>query len=579
MTFAVAISVVFAANVALAKDVLQLIPADAIGFTVVNRLGETDANVQRLGRQMQLPLPSPLTLFRLRSGIDKGLDETAAAAMAVVAGQEAGQPPAGVFFVPVTDYDAFIGQLEPKDLQDGISEVRVQAKPLLVARKDGYAVMARPRDRAALERALADGEQIGRAVADFRSYLDAHDAAVVVTAGGVKLLATLGQHGLEQAKAAVRELGQDENPALAAIDLYAEMLRGFESEVDSLAIGMRLDEAGVLHLTSRTRFNPSGAVFPLLGDAKPYPGDLLAGLPAVPFVGAFAAVVSPEAFGPMLEMSGNMMKAVPQIYGMTPKQVDKMMELSKKTLKGFRGMSFLLGVGRPGDPLYSQMISVIRVDDADAYLANYRDYWKELDEAIEGAEGTFLGNMSLEEADVDGTSALKLTMGLWDGLAAGGVPDPQEFEAIMEKMFGPGGKMTMYLAAADQHKVLMSYTDTDLLATAMRCVKENQNQLSADQGMVKTAGLLPSGAQAVGYLDAGGMIAFFNRMTSLMPKPNAPPQLPGFPESPPIGWAAKASPEGLETHLVVPPEFCRAIGEYVTKVQKWQAELKAAQGP
>jgi hypothetical protein len=72
------------------------------------------------------------------------------------------------------------------------------------------------------------------------------------------------------------------------------------------------------------------------------------------------------------------------------------------------------------------------------------------------------------------------------------------------------------------------------------------------------------------------MVAFINRMVALMPTSPAPPTLPEFPEAPPLGWAAKASDEGLQTELVVPAELLSAIGKYAVTIQKWVADLKAA---
>jgi hypothetical protein len=554
--------------------VVELIPRDALAVTVVNGLANLDAKIQQLGRGTQLPLPSPFAVLETAAG--KGtLDQKAAAALALVPGPSDHPAPAVVLYVPVTDYDKLIVQLQAKDASQEIAEVRMMDQSLLATHKGNFAVMAEPAHRAILEKIVSGTENVAGELAEFESYLKEHDVAGVFTSSGVDMFVGLGQKGLEEAKAALKQRGGDEmNPGLAAIDLYAEMLRGLGSEVDGLGWGLKLDEKGVLHVTSRIRFNPAGAIAPLLRDAKPYEGDLLAGLPAVPFVFVFGAVVPPESYGPMMDLSGNFMKAAPQLYRLEPGQVDTMIQMSKESLVGFRGMTFLVGVGQPGDPLYSEMLGAMHVDDSADYLAKYQEYWKKLNQALGDAEGSFLANMALEEVEVDGVSAQKLTMGDW-GAFAGTVPEPEEFDAIMEKLFGPGGKMTAYLAAADKQTVLVNYTDTDLLKTAMRCVKTGEKRLADAADIRKTKALLPPGAQAVGFMSPKGLIAFINRMAALMPKRGGPPRLPEFPDAPPVGWAAKASPEGLETDLVLPAEVLSAIGEYVTTVQKWRAELKA----
>jgi hypothetical protein len=574
MTFAL-MALLACATTTTARNLAELVPKDALAVTVVNGLANLDAKIQQLGRGMQIPLPSPFATVRTMAGIQDTVDKGAAAGLALVPSANGHPAPAEVFYLPVTDYDKFIGQLQAKDASQKIAEVRMMNKPLLAARVGGYAVMSRPANRAILDKILAEEDTAAGEIGEFQSYLKAQDVAGVFTSSGVDTFARLGLQGLEEAKSAISQRGGDEMKAgLAAIDLYAEMLRGIGSEVDALAWGVKLDEKGVLHVTSRTRFNSAGAIAPLLRDAKPYEGDLLAGLPAVPFVGVFGGVVPPESYGPLMDMSANFMKAAPELYRLEPDQVDKMIDMSKETLVGFNGMAFLVGVGQPGDPLYSQMLGAMFVDDAAAYLARYKKYWKELDEALGDAEGSFLANMDLEEIEVDGIPAQKLTMGDWSAFT-GTLPDAEEFDALMEKMFGPGGKMTMYLAAGDKQTVLMNYTDTQLLKTAMRCIKTGENQLSDAAEVRKTMALLPSGAQAVGLMSPNGLIAFINRMAALMPKQGGPPRLPEFPEAPPVGWAAKASPKGLETDLAVPAQALSAIGQYVMTIRKWQAELKA----
>jgi hypothetical protein len=60
----------------------------------------------------------------------------------------------------------------------------------------------------------------------------------------------------------------EDNPAMAGIDIYVELLRALESEVETLGIGLKLDHDGVLRLTRRVRFQPSGTVAPMLAEAN-----------------------------------------------------------------------------------------------------------------------------------------------------------------------------------------------------------------------------------------------------------------------------------------------------------------------
>ena len=48
----------FVPAMAHAKDVVELIPSDNLGYVVINRLAATDGKIQALGKRMKLPIPS-----------------------------------------------------------------------------------------------------------------------------------------------------------------------------------------------------------------------------------------------------------------------------------------------------------------------------------------------------------------------------------------------------------------------------------------------------------------------------------------------------------------------------------------
>ena len=65
VTAAVTCLVLLAGSLAqAAQNPPEVIPEEALGFAVVNRLAETDAKIQRLAKELGLPVPSPLRMFQ-----------------------------------------------------------------------------------------------------------------------------------------------------------------------------------------------------------------------------------------------------------------------------------------------------------------------------------------------------------------------------------------------------------------------------------------------------------------------------------------------------------------------------------
>jgi len=560
-----------------AEDLLSVIPEQSLGFVLVNRLAESDAKIQALCRQMQLPAPSPLNMLKAQAGIKQALDEKGSAAIVVMSGEEAGSPPAAVLFLPVADYPQFIGQLKPEDASAKIVEVRIADQSLLVGNRGGYAVAVKPSNRRVLEQVLDLPKRPAADVVPLGELLADGDLAGAVTRRGVEFLSAKGQAALQQAKKDLAALPDDKKlgmeAAIAVFGVYEKMIKAAGEEINSYAFAARIDDGGNLHVTERVRVTPGGQAAKMLGQVKPPEGNLLAGLPEGPFVFALAGVLPESAGECLMQFSAEIMKAAPGLYGLNGQQVDKLIDISRQSMKRFRGMSMMMGVGQPGDPIYSNFAIVETVDDSKAFLAEYRKTIEVMNELLKDAKNSILGPSKLEEVEVGGTPALELTMKIPTPPTAANVPD---FDELMKKLFGPGGEIVVFFAAADDHTIVASYTGKKLLRESLQAAKGTSPGLAGDPELAKTAAMLPSGAQWVGYISPKGTIDFVKRVIpAFTPEGKTPPKLPECPETPPIGFAVKTAPDGLRSHTVVPAEVLKALGGLVAELRK-QTEIQKA---
>lgn len=546
-----------------AQDVTALIPGDTYGFVLVTGLTDPAGKIQAMGQRMKLPIPSLVPNKGAQDETIAGVDHSRPIALVLL---PTDQGPTLVLYVPVNDYAAFIEQLGAEDTDRQITPTSLMGQPVIVGDKSDHAVITWPGNQALLQKMLSEDVPPQGVTAAVKAMVGKHDVTAVLTSSGVRMLTALGLDGLEKLKANMRETLGEDNPALAGIEVYVHILAAIDSEVASAAVGLKLEEEGSLRVREQVWVRPSGKIAPIIRDIKPYDGDLLSGLPKTPYVIAFGGVIPAAAMQPMMNFSENLMKAMPELYGLSAEQIDEMMEMSIKYLPDLHGMSFLLGVGQEDTPLYSEMLGAMHVRDAPGYISSYREFWAELDEVIGDAEGSFFQDATLEEVNLDGIPVLKISMPIpeFQGL---NMPNQNELDVLMEKFYGPGG-LTMYLAAADDDTVLMAYTDTALLREALRIANDEPRQFSQDQNIVSTSRQLPTSAHAIGYWSPAGTIAFVNRMLQLVSGPEAGVRLPVFPQTPPVGWTITVTPEVVTTDTVIPAEIFEALGPYVQQVQR-----------
>ncbi|NQT39738.1 MAG: hypothetical protein HQ581_19740 [Planctomycetes bacterium] len=555
-----------------AANVLEVIPADALGFVTVNRLADADAKLVSLGERMKLPIPSALTAMKTMAGIKEGLDEKGTMAWALFSAGEEEFEPVMIGFVPVTDYQAFIAQLKPEKASAKITTVEVGRETLVVGQAGDFAVMAEASERRVLKRVLKSTKNIAGQLAPMQVWLDENDGSLVVTRQGIEAIATAARKGLKDAKEAMGAMGDEGQMAIAGLSMYDGLFDAMEAEVDTFAAGARLDDQGNTHLLSRTRFVAGGQAAKMAGDFKGFEGHPLAGLPSGPFVFAGAGVMPEGMAEAVMKMSIGMMKAMPQLYGLDEEQAEKLLRPSIEMMKSMHSMSMRMGVGKENASLYSEMNGIMRVDDAASFMADYAKYMKAFSSAVGSGEGAMKGLFKIKskEIEIDGRPALQFEMAIPTAGMGGTGPGAVEMEKMMAKMFGPGGKIMVYIAAADEHTVVFVYTSRDELRRCIEAVRNPQGSLSADPGVAKTDALLPENAPWVGYWSPGGTVAFVQRMMGMFVpevEKDFKIKIPDFPETPPVGFAANLTSGELQTDLVVPAAVLQATGKYIAEVQ------------
>jgi len=258
---------------------------------------------------------------------------------------------------------------------------------------------------------------------------------------------------------------------------------------------------------------------------------------------------------------------MPELYGLSEEQIERFRDILPLSMQSVRSMSLVMGVGEPGDAIYGNTVSLMKVDDAKAFMADYEEYTKAYNKIVRGADSLILRPMKISRKEIFGVESLVLKMPVPTVVPEGSPPEVDAMmKRMMELMFGPGGSLTVYLVPADDETVVMSYTKRGMLRRTLRALENPKRSLSRDPKVASTTALLPKDAQWVVYMSPAGML---DMLRSIIPAVTPPgekaPPLPEFPPTPPVGVAMTTTSTGLESHMAIPISVLQAIAEAAEK--------------
>jgi hypothetical protein len=557
--------------------VLELVPEDALAIVLFNHLDKVDEQIGKLAHETQIPTPTLLPLLKTLTGIHEGLDEHGSVVLALMPADAAGAASIAVIFVPVSDYKKFVGQLKPDDASAEIAEVSIGSNAHAIAHKGDFAVVVGKANKDTLKKVLSSSRNVTPVIGALAGWMSEQAISFVATPSGVKLGVAAARKGLAQMKAVFANSNEPTMKMTGVnLDFYDSLLQFADKEINRFAIGWHVDNDGGLHVDSRTVFVAGGSWATAAGAVEAPPGDRLTCLPGGPFMLAFDGAMPKSFSKEMLNMSVDMINNMSKAAGgkeLTEEQSKQLNVLMEKSMAGLRSMSMVMGAPKPGGSMYSNMVVVMKVTNASQYMADYQEAMEKMTDIIKaiGVQLPFV--QDIKKAKINGADGLELTMDM--SAMFKNLPNNPASTKMLQMMFGPGGKMTVYIVPIDGTTVAISYINSDNIARVKTACQNPQSSLAADTDIAQTAKLLPPGAQWVGYLSPKGFTDFISAFMSSALPPGAAPAIPAFPQTPPIGFAAEQSSKGLDLQLIIPGAALKGIGDYVKQFSAPKAPPRA----
>ena len=554
--------------------VLKVIPEDAYAVVVVTHLDKADEQISKLGQEMQMPVPPVLQMLKARAGVQEGVDDHGSAAMAFLPGDNGSAAPP-VAFVPVTDFTKFIGQLQPEDATAAITKITIAGEDCLAGKKEGFAVLADAGQKDLLKKVLDSSRPIGPVIGSLAGWAGEHEIAFVATPTGVKKGVAAARKGLEQIKNVVANSGApNAKMATQGFEVYDLLLKSADKEVSQFGLGMRVDNDGGLHIDSRTLFVAGGTWTAAARDLKAPEGMRLSCLPAGSYLMAFDGAMPKSFSKSFLNMSVDMINNLSKASGgkeLTEDQIKQMNDLMEKSMAGMRSMSMVMGVPKPGGSFYGNMVGVLKVDNSKEYMANYQKSIEGIRDFMKQNNIAFPFPQEVEKTKIDDVDGLKMSMDMSKMFAQ--MPNNPASKQMLQMMFGPEGKLNVYVVPIDETTIALSYVTPDNIARIKAACKNPGTSLGADADIAQTAKLLPAGAQWIAYLSPKGFVDFVGSFMMGMAggAGGAMPMIPPFPQTPPIGIGVESSAKGLDAAIVIPGGALKGVATYIQQMQHMMA--------
>jgi hypothetical protein len=577
-----------------AADILHNLPIDSLGFVVVRNLASTDAKILKLLRTVEGPNLGPLMFLQAATGVNDGLDPQGDLLFAILPGAGAADSsPQFAVWLPARDYDAIITSLGGAAGQQ-IVGVTIANEDVLIARHGGRALVMDPDQRERMERMLAAEPNPPPQIAAWNQWIDANDITAVALPNGVRTIvawAAAAKPASPQHPQAGDDLfGADQTPdpndpftalpntpgssneittmlrtTIRKWTITSRQLTKMAIQARLLGCAVRLDETGnlrsALRLLGADRVSSTTSA-----PATPQPPALYEG-------GNFVLHGSGDLPPPLASIAaGAYVRSLIEDLK-TEEGIllgDRLMgQLQLAVERAGTGVLSAVVLTQPGDKqegVYTNEFLVVRAASAAAFADNAKEVMRLWNSMNRDAQSEMRLLFDVEEVKLGDRTATQYSV---DIAAADGAPELPEIRQAMEQLFGPGGKLRVWIVPVDEENVLLATATPDQVAAALQVLDRKQTVDWSQQDIAPINRLLPAEANWRLFFSPHHHNIWHRREMHAITGPViGGPIVREFPPSPPVGFAGGVHGSELWIDAAVPAETMKAAIAYLKKKQR-----------
>jgi hypothetical protein len=575
-------------------DVLQKLPEDALGFVVVRNAGSTDDRVQKLGEALRLYGAGPLSFLRDATGIDDGLDDQGDFLVAALPGRDSNGRLELCVWLPVSDYNRLLASLGGQSVQ-GIGVVTVAGEDLLFAQHDKWALVMDPDQRDRMERILAGSADPPSAVSIWDKWVDECDVAAVAFDSGVKEIyaaVSAGETGVPSGAGEGEQVEDLFGPAsgaqftppdlevnAGAVGIVAQLRRQVRAlrtavpeltqattRLQSLGIGLHADgdQNALVHV--RAIWEGRGATQQPARHAAANQSPLKLYRDG-DFILQAAATLPPAMTSAItaayLRLQVNQLKSQEQIQ-LDETTLMRFYEAVGQAAAQATAASILTVPGEKQDGVYTNSFLAVQVDSADKLVDLVSEAMRLWNQMNRDARGGPRLVFDVEESTIGDPPRRAIQYSL-DLAAADGTPMLPETRQAMEKLFGPGGKLRLFVARVNDQTVLLAGATQEQVAAILPNLDRNDRPDWQQPAFADAQQLLPERADGRAFFSPHGYTTWKARETAAIVGTEVigGPLVKEFPAAPPVGLAGGLSDGEAWLDIAVPAATIRGAGSYL----------------
>lgn len=555
------------------QEIVSALPARTAALVTIKNLREASEKLDQWARLMQTPAPTRLESFVPGGSMEALRDDGSMAFVWMMddAAQETGEP--DIALIPVDDYAAFAQQLEAQDPSQRVTEAMLEGQTILMGQRGAFAVLADVEQRTELEQILDQATAIPESLQPLQDWVEQQDMVGVLLPRGVeKVLASMEQ-SLAEVPQGFSELEEFEEGAhqqdmfLQTTRMYAQWLEAAHGKVTLVAGGVRFQQEAV-RLSGQVRLQSDDSQAHDGALAQQDGTELLELLPSGPYLMAITATVPNAWAKPIAELSAQSFRVgIPGADQLPAEQQEELSREVEKQMEGVKGFAFVMGVPAAGGGMYNRSYGVMKVVDADEYLQRAFASTKLVGQLFEDAASTMVPEYEVSQEEIEGRGTVKAVMDfsqVWPADDAFG----QQTQAMIQSMFGPGGKLITYVVAVDETTAAVAYDTADGVKRVIESATSGGNEWAEDRQLQTTLELLPERRYVTLLVSLQGMRDYMSQMVANVLGGAQGPGFPPFPVSPPIGVAVGGDRQSVEAQVVMPAETLEAMGMFIQNMQQ-----------
>lgn len=546
-----------------AKDILDYLPEDALGFVVVRNLEQTDAGVGDYLQTFHSSYPPPLRLLQVTTKIDQGFKPTGDLLVALLPDDDEEAAFQLLVMLPIENYEAFARSISG-DPTGNICRVTVAGEQVLLARDGEYAMLMDVENRDTMELLLGLEPEPVELLEPWSTSLTSQNCSLAVMPEGIAFLSDLAlKHQKKPVPARANQLRQPtrENQAekVALVERCIEFLR---DEIQMAGIGLNIDSRRNLSATTRIVFQEDAALSGVQA-TEASTEALLKGIAYEPFASCGSGHTPEEVVKAFPTVMTGLTRYFAETEGYEHFEESDWQDVEKSyrlMVDGVHGVSYLVSPGQTGDVLLSNLSARLNVDNAKQYLESVRQAYELENHIAARSTSDIRLEYKITQTEIDGYSGYQVDLEMAE---ATGDAENLVWQSVLRMMFGEDGVFNMYFLAVDDQHVFFAMESVEKLRSRIDAFNRREEGLSNHPRIRHTLDLLPEDAQWIDLVDFSGYLLLAERVLgNPFINPNEPETFKQAEESPPVGTTLNFSARQVESTTVVPWPTVEAVAKF-----------------